>query len=59
MLTPDVMKVFASLDTGKQVAALRRTGLETKATDDVMGYLAGNHPERYSALVDALDRGGL
>ena len=55
-LNPSHMAAFARMDTRKQVSALRRCGIDTKAADDVLGYLAGMHPDRYSALRNALDR---
>ncbi len=53
-LTVDVLKVFANSDTARQVQILRRVGLETDAADKVLGYLAGNHTERYRALMQAI-----
>lgn len=55
-LTIDVLKTFASKDTGKQLEILRRVGLETDAADKVLGYLAGNEVERYRALMQAIAR---
>ena len=54
MLTPDVLRTFATLDTSRQVTILHRVGLETDAADKVLGHLAGNHPDRYDALRVAL-----
>lgn len=53
-LTPDVLKVFAAADTGRQVQILKRVGLETDAADKVLGYLAGNDSDRYRALMQAI-----
>lgn len=47
------------LDTNRQVAALKRCGLETEATDKVMGHLAGLYPDRFQALSTALERAEL
>lgn len=55
-LNKDHLSAFARLDTRKQVAALKRCGIDTEAADAVLGHLAGNHPERYGALRTALDR---
>lgn len=55
-LSPDHLAAFARLDTSKQVAALKRCGIETEAADMVLGHLAGNHPARYEALNIALAR---
>lgn len=50
------LAAFARMDTRKQVAALKRCGIETGAADAVLGFLAGNHPDRYRALTVALER---
>lgn len=55
-LKAEHLAAFARLDTRKQVAALKRCGIDTAAADDVLGHLAGMHPDRYSALKTALER---
>lgn len=55
-LNQEHLAAFARMDTRKQLSALRRCGVETGAADVVLGYLAGNHPDRYSALKVALER---
>lgn len=56
MLDSNVLATFAQKDTSRQVEILKRTGLDTEAADKVLGYLAGNHVDRYRALMDAIAR---
>jgi hypothetical protein len=57
MLTPQVLDTFVTMDTGDVVRVLRdHQLLDTDAGDAVLGYMAGNHPTRYLALLSALDR---
>jgi hypothetical protein len=59
MLSADTLAAFAALDTARQVAVLvNHQVLDTPAGDAVMGHLAGNHPARFTALLDALHREG-
>lgn len=53
-LTESVLTTFARLSTRRQVDAIKRAGIETEAADVVLGHLAGNHPDRYRALLVAL-----
>ena len=55
-LTSSVLETFALKDTSRQIEILKRTGLDTDAADKVLGYLAGNHAERYRALMQAIAR---
>ena len=56
-MSPEALHSFAAMDTGKQVTILyQSSALETEAGDTLLGHLAGNYPERYSALMDALGR---
>lgn len=57
MLTPSILDVFANLDTTEQVRVFRTRQLtDTTAADAVLGYMAGMHHDRYTALIDALGR---
>lgn len=57
MLTPKVVDAFALEDTQRQVSILHGTQLlDTPAGDEILGHLAGSHPERYRALIVALAR---
>lgn len=56
MLTRPILETFATQDTAVVVDTLRRTQvLDTETGDAVLGYLAGNHPERYAAVLAMLD----
>lgn len=56
----DACRVFATLDTDRQVKVLMRAdgGYGAPATDKVLGYLAGHYPDRYSVLMAALRERG-
>ena len=56
MLTTAILRTFARMDTTKQVATLKRVGIETECADALLGHLAGKYPDRYSALTTALAR---
>lgn len=58
MLTSDILRTFAGLDTTRQAAILvDHQILDTPTGDAVMAHIAGNAPAQYSALIVALARG--
>lgn len=58
MLTTAILENLAQRDTAEVVDILRsRQLVDTDAGDAVLGYLAGNHPDRYRAVIVALARG--
>lgn len=53
----DAITRFAAMDTAEQVKVLRRaSALDTPAGDILMGSLAGMYPDRYAALMTAIER---
>lgn len=59
MLTHAILDTFSTLDTARQSDILTDWQLlDTPEGDAVMGHLAGTDPNKYSALIVALARGG-
>lgn len=48
-------EAFAKLDTLQQLDAIRRAGVDTAASDAVLGYLAGNYPLKYAVIKKRLE----